>query len=214
MESPDDKTKERKEQQILESAEFIEKGMQYLDCDAFHKTRAAKKYADLFRVFFDKALDSEGKKELFLSSDALGYRSSTLQNRISQGLKYLASVDDRTGHKYIREDYERLRLKVRFAQIVNNGIEGILMRYVTDKIARKYGNLNITELEPSSSDSNYPENGWKAKVIEFVNDDEKVILDMHLVVNLDEDAISYINKLFLSLDYEFTVTATSIKAVK
>ena len=205
-----DKTKE---ELIQENSDFIEKGMQYLDCEAFHKTKSAKKYADLFRIFFDKALDSEGNKELFLSADALGYRSSTLQNRISIGLKYLASVEE-SGHRYIREDYERLRNKVRFSQVINNGIEGILMKYMHSKLARKYGNLNITELEPSSSDSSSPEDGWKSKVLEFVNDDEKVILDMHLIVKLDADDIAYINKLFLLLDYEFTVTETSIKAVK
>lgn len=160
-----------------------------------------------WRTFFDAAIET--KQNIFIETkpkNAAGYiEVSTMKNRITDGLKWLAehNIDDfLENSSFKQEDYKDLKDNVNILHQQN----GVLIRYKFRKESRSSSNFNHSVI------NNAAQQDWQEELIKFLQNEHDTGPFHRNGLSLTDDQQNVVRKLAAGMEYE--VTGTKITVVK
>lgn len=185
-----------------------------------------------FKKIIDKCI--ENKTDEFISAESQNVSVLTLRHRVAEALLYLCNNDiEKSSLK--KEDYIKVRPFLKTTPVSLGGKPGILLSWKVIKFTKSLSQVNkikardtkLSEGESISVANNLsrlalnknPNLHWKERVIQFIGDDDIVILDISNPedfnhIPLGELEIEWLTTTFSKAGLEFEVDAFSIKAVK
>lgn len=165
----------------------------------------------MFKAFYDKALDSGMTAEPFFDSTKINYQLSTLQNRMSESLRYLTLVDV-PGSKYTKNDYIELKRRCKLFKFEHNGRLGIVLRYT------KIGTIADATIEIVNTVDGKGLPLWRIKLDKFLDDPTMTYLELKTTTDLGgilstEDR-DYIARTFDSADLMWEFVEQGFKVIR
>lgn len=165
----------------------------------------------MFKAFYDIALDSGMTAEPFFDVSKVNYQLSTLQNRMSESLRYLTLVEIQ-GSKYTRADYIKLKTRCKLFKFEFNGRQGIVLRYT------KIGAITDASIEiiNTITDNGLPL--WRVKLNEFLDDPKMTYLELSTTTmlgsSLSADDRAYIARTFDSAELTWEFVGEGFKVLR
>lgn len=168
-----------------------------------------------FRPVIDKLIDEGApRNKLKLLCEHFNMKPTSLQNRLSAVLRYLATYEVEGGlSKYKRADYERLKSQSMFK--LGSDSVSILPRkgrLISEEIIKEGIEVETTSIESKEVKT------FRDKVLAWLESDEKFLnLEGRKDLGgrtISQDDMEWIRKTFASVDIEYKIAPEFLRAVK